>query len=593
MIGLIGWIGAPRYRWLWVLAVSGVLGFHVGMVGFPTWQVAVETAQVVAGLVKYPFGNPFYVYHTKAWTVLHQICAVLLDAGMSEITLSKLLSGLLGMASFQALSMVVWALSHDLLLGLGAPFLIFLTRAAEHGADYPIALLGTDHTYGALGLSMFVLVLALFGAGCYRLAGFLLGIAPAVHVSVGAWLWIVVALCFLWDFRYLRDELRPGLKYFLAGCAVTAASLVVHLTVTYDVPKVDPAVSSRYLAAFVGAWDVHRRPARVWTVGVILNCCALAVSLVWLKALVSDLPRPAAFLLRAVGVSAALSLALISISWLPADKMPATLLVLMPSRLLNFNTMLYVALLLGLLAVYRRRFWSQAMTVVLACGLLLSYRSMLWDGVVVHSSLVRRIQFNPLHIFEIVSVGLIAGGGFSAWKAHTIRLAPMTLATRTARAVAVAVIALAAVLTWRKSEPVEFRDRTNDPFFATVAAEPNGMLATGGSFHLVQLYTRRPVLLDGGALDALPYAVEAGPAMERILGDVYGIDFFNPPREARGAGAIPPRVNRPVWERYTREKWMEIRRTFNVTQVLTRGDWQLDLPVAAQNEWLRLYRIPD
>ena len=139
---------------------------------------------------------------------------------------------------------------------------------------------------------------------------------------------------------------------------------------------------------------------------------------------------------------------------------------------------------------------------------------------------------------------------------------------------------------------IDFRDRTNDPFFAAVAAEPNGLVATGGSFHLVQLYTRRPILLDGGALDSLPYAAESGPAMERILGEVYGIDFFNPPGEAKGAGAIPPRINRPVWEGYSREKWLAIGRTFNVTQVLTRGDWTLDLPVAAENQWLRLYRIP-
>ncbi len=36
---------------IWVLLLSGILGFRVGMLGFPDWQVAVETAQVVAGLV--------------------------------------------------------------------------------------------------------------------------------------------------------------------------------------------------------------------------------------------------------------------------------------------------------------------------------------------------------------------------------------------------------------------------------------------------------------------------------------------------------------------------------------------------------------
>jgi hypothetical protein len=70
-----------------VLAPSGIGGFHVGMVTFPDWQVAVETAQVVAGIIHYPSENPFCLYHLKVWTVLHQIGALLLLSGLSEIAL--------------------------------------------------------------------------------------------------------------------------------------------------------------------------------------------------------------------------------------------------------------------------------------------------------------------------------------------------------------------------------------------------------------------------------------------------------------------------------------------------------------------------
>jgi len=92
-------IAAPQHRALWVLALSGLLGLWIGITGFPNWQVAVETAQVVAGLVTYPSDNPFYIYHVKLWTVLHQVLALLLRLGVSEIALSEMLSGLLGMVS--------------------------------------------------------------------------------------------------------------------------------------------------------------------------------------------------------------------------------------------------------------------------------------------------------------------------------------------------------------------------------------------------------------------------------------------------------------------------------------------------------------
>lgn len=142
-------------------------------------------------------------------------------------------------------------------------------------------------------------------------------------------------------------------------------------------------------------------------------------------------------------------------------------------------------------------------------------------------------------------------------------------------------------------EPGDFRDRTNDPLFAAAAAERRGMLLTGGSLHLMQLVTRRPVLLDGGGLDTLPYAVESGPEMQRILREVYDIDLLNPPTAARQGGIVPDELNKATWERYSISKWQDIGRAFDVTQVMTRADWLLDLPLVAQSDELRLYRIPE
>src|ERR1700687_2410800 len=110
-----------------VLALSGILGFWIGITCFPTWQVAVESAQVIAGLVSYPADNPFYIYHLKLWTALHEILAVLLRAGLSEITLSEIVSGVLGMVSLQALSMFVFAFSRDVVSAVGTAFVIFLS----------------------------------------------------------------------------------------------------------------------------------------------------------------------------------------------------------------------------------------------------------------------------------------------------------------------------------------------------------------------------------------------------------------------------------------------------------------------------------
>jgi hypothetical protein len=126
-----------------------------------------------------------------------------------------------------------------------------------------------------------------------------------------------------------------------------------------------------------------------------------------------------------------------------------------------------------------------------------------------------------------------------------------------------------------------------------VAADRRGLTISAGSFQLVQLYTRRPVLIDAGALDALVYAPEGGPATARIVTDVYGIDFFDPPYEIRSSSVIPHDANKFTWSRFSAQRWRELRRTYNVSQVVTRSDYELDLPIAAEGDGLRLYHIPD
>src|SRR5262249_55875991 len=162
--------------------------------------------------VSYPPSNPFFIYHVRLWTVLHQLCAPLLRAGVSEIQLSLLLSGLLGTVTFQALAMFIFAFSRDVLVSVGVAAMIFLTRTAEFGVVYGLFLLGTENTYGILGLSFCVLAVALIGAGRYRTGGLMMGLAPAIHPSLGLWTGVLVACAVLANVRRMQPALRPMFK---------------------------------------------------------------------------------------------------------------------------------------------------------------------------------------------------------------------------------------------------------------------------------------------------------------------------------------------------------------------------------------------
>jgi hypothetical protein len=592
----------PAFKALAVLAVSGLIGFRIGLVGFPTWHICLETAQVVAGLVRYPAGNPFYVYHTKLWSLVIQACAVLLKAGLSEITLSLALSGLLGMISFQALAMVTFAVSRDALVSIAAAVVVFASGATDYGSVYPIWLVGTHHSYGAIGLSTFVLAIGLIGAGFYRSGAFLLAVGPAIHPSVGIWVGSIAVAALAWTYVDMRDEIRPALKYFAAGCAVTLASAAIQFAFVYDVPAVDSAAVERAFSTFERLWDAHRR-ARIEfaDTGAMLNRTLGPIALLWLIGFARDLPRPALFVLRVAAIAGMASLAIVFLTWLPPDRLPMTLSMLMPGRLLNLDIVLIGPLLIGLIAAYRHRRSAQVLLVALLAGLLLTRKSLIWRWVAERGGQPWSIRVDPVLLFEATALAILCIALWQATRERFDRAAdPAATTTITAdrlfQAATLALLVVALASGWRIVGPrAIFRDRTNDPFYQAVAADRRGLTVSAGSFQLVQLYTRRPVLIDSGALDTMVYAPEGGPATAQIVTDVYGIDFFDPPREMRSSSLIPHDANRFTWSpsRFSAQRWRELRRTYNVSQIVTRSDYELDLPMVAEGDGLRLYRIPD
>jgi hypothetical protein len=560
-----------------------LLGFALGAL-FTDWQVVVETGQALAGIVRYPADNPFFIYHLKLWSLLNQLSGWLLAAGVSERVLSVLVSGLLGVVSMQALAIVIYALSRDAMLAIGAPFAIFAGGATNYGVVYPISLLGTQHTYGVIGLSGLVLVAGLVGAGRTRLAGFLLGVAPAVHPSLGVFLGLLLGLAALPDLRATWAACRAGLRPFLIGCGVTIASLIVQRIYMRGLPEIAPAEATRYLNAFVGFWDAHRGPVDFGRMGIAINVAVAGVAWLWLRRsrTFTVLER---FLLRFVIISGALSLGLAFLSHLPPSSIPPAVLVLMPSRLLNVCVFVGPAVLLGL-AGRTKSAVTQAIVLALLVAILLSIRSELWRLLAPEGS--RVIAKLGLATFIVAAIVAMATVWFTARRKG---LGVVHAATTAVLAASVGLSFMLAIERVRAQRDWLLKDWTNERMFGFAAREP-GYLLTGGDLHLIQLRSRRPVLLDGGGLDALPYTLEAGPETNRILKDIYGVDLFAPPEDARGTGAVPLQTNQRIWEAYSLSRWKEIASTYGVTQVMTPGEWHLQLPIVAAGQGAVLYSIP-
>ena len=132
-------------------------------------------------------------------------------------------------------------------------------------------------------------------------------------------------------------------------------------------------------------------------------------------------------------------------------------------------------------------------------------------------------------------------------------------------------------------------EHRNDGLFAAATGRP-GLPLTARDLHLVQLRTRRPVLLDGGALDALLYVPDAAPETDRILQRVYGTTLAS--LQQSHEGFLRGEVGEALWQARTPAEWQDIAQAFGVTDVLTDSGWTLQLPVLASSTDFVLYEIP-
>jgi hypothetical protein len=341
------------------------------------------------------------------------------------------------------------------------------------------------------------------------------------------------------------------------------------------------------LRGFVPFWDGHRQAVDLASYGVRLAAgvviLAAAAGLVFRAIL-----KPGArLLLRTAAIGGAAALGLAAWAAMAPATLPDVVLLAMPGRLLNPGVFMAGAVVIGLAGARRKRLTDQLVLLFLVAGLVVSSHSLLWDVIG-----ARPWRLDPLAVVTLAAVIVLivewrgrAGeppvpsvrGGVRAAISATLAAAAVVAAVDVARA-------------WPRRADI-FRDRTNDPVYSAASAG-NGPLLTAGELFLIQVRTRRPVLLDGGTLDTLPYALEQGPAMDRILKDVYGVDLFNPPPEGRGGGRVPHEFSRRIWEAYSPEKWLQIGRTYGVSQMIAPAEWAIALPRVAASSGLVLYTIP-
>lgn len=556
-----------------LLGALVAIGLHAG------WQVPVESGQVIAGIVQLPADNPYAYYHQKAWSLLNQSSALMLRAGMSEIGASIVLAGLGGALSFAACAATVCALGGHPLAAMLTPLLVYKLNLTGIGAVYPVYLLGTPHTYGVVGLGWSIAAAALAGGGWLRTGLFMAGLAPAIHPSVGSFCLACILVALYLDRTNRSDIHRTVILPLLAGVAGTLASLAAHLILTAHLPGFDTPDAGRYLSAFVENFDYHRSPLNFQRDGVILAIATAVTAGVAIR--LRDSRRPSILLPAFVIATVAGSLVLGAAERAGISQ---RLTMLMPLRYLNVANLLMTPVATGLLA---RRSASDAGPVSLL-------------ALVICAVLSERLPDQPLPVYlAIMTAAIVAAlidrrGMIGKPPERLVRFAVFIAALAATISLARSVVIPATRATAAESflEDGRFADHDSDPILHELSLRP-GILLLAMDFHLIQIRVRRPVLLEGGALDFFSYVPETGPVLNRMLNEIYGIDLFTPlPPGHRNRGVIT-NIHRPLWEARPPQEWARLRAAYGITDVLVPGDWRLRLPMLMNDGETAAYGIPE
>lgn len=565
---LRGWLALPVVH---VMLAAGVLGAAVALTVPIPWPDALEPAQVLAGVVHYPPDAPVYLYSTTTWTMLHQAAGLLLAVGITERQLAMIVTTVSGILSFQALALTVWTFAEQRAIAIAAPLFIYFTNATNASVTYPVALIGSPATYGMIGINALLLTLALIAAGRYRSGAWLLGLLPCIHPTIGGWAWIVVsvALALARHDKSTITDARRAWRWFFAGATLAVLSAVAHFA-RYPFVTMAPGQQAHYLRVFVTFWDSHSH--LYGGERLVAAACLAGFYLLLLRDAQSGLTAGARFMCRCILLGALLGSAWWMVGFIqPVDTLRLTR-SLMPSRLINLPIMTGMAIVVGLLARERAR-WAAATLFALAavvCDSGVTQFTLAALGAAIGVWTVAR--------WRGVSSPFWSGSAVRAWHTAAILLMCVPAPILIARSIA------------ERADGPPLTDRTNNAFLGAIAARP-GMLLTAANLHLLQAVTRRPVLVDGGGIDALGYVPQMGPRLEIILRDVYGISLIAP-GFSEPQGELPPDTGRALWAQRTPSEWAAIANTYHVTDVLTPDDWDLHLPLITHGEGLRLYTIP-
>ena len=87
----------------------------------------------------------------------------------------------------------------------------------------------------------------------------------------------------------------------------------------------------------------------------------------------------------------------------------------------------------------------------------------------------------------------------------------------------------------------------------------------------------KPVMLDVSSFDFVPYFPNTAKSLAKIIEEIYGIEFTNPPLELKNSGSLSDKIIKINFEKYSKKKWQQLFKDFNLIGVIVPINWKMKL----------------
>lgn len=591
------------------------------------WDEGFERAQAMLGVVPYPEGHPLRIYAWNAFSIHYYSSALLLKVFDSPLILCGLRDLLCVWGALAPVFAFSSLLTRNTQAGHLAGVLILANAHAVFRSYYANDVWPFMFTSGEMGLGWVFLCVCAFAAQRWRLAFFLLGMMPIIHLGQMPPVLGLGVLCFAGLLLYRPTSARDASIGLAAGMGITLCFTLLYLNLRVPIPS-----DGGYAAPgvdVIDVWkrftyfeDIHRRPTTAPRFGPLANSVmgmlsAMLLTTAWLRVALlrgrHQVAAVVAFAYTCVCTSA------VAGAWLIQQFMgmdtPYLVIGWLPYRLTNHAAVLLIAvvpaILIGVrqtrfpLAVFFALLWlalRPALATIVPEEWFIRYVSppegalFLLLGAAVaqcHSLLSITPRFRTSWTMAVL-IGLLALLVHQQFLCACILLgavvqvAPLKLRLPgrwwQTGAYAAGVIAIAVLLAaeFRDRKPLEVTsfEREMRAWFAQ-HGDPSGVLLTPFWTLNYQEKTGQPVFATFETPLLIPYIPALGPTIEKMVSDAYGVRFGE-----------PWSWKLDLWVTRSEAEWERLAQTYGIKYVLSTPDYPLQLPEIMRGEHRVLYEIP-